>query len=177
MITMAVNKKAGWAPAYIIILVIVASCSSAKNSMGKSAVVPAIPMAQTRSQDLCNRTVRYFIDKVLITNDNGSENEVAFSGTLIVDPMGRKITNTRTEGKRESTAELNLVNCILSGDMQNGEALYEVVESIEQENGNTTIQRTNLKIEVLKGVVNLSVTSDNKAGGVTMIATRWEVVN
>jgi hypothetical protein len=174
---MIVNKTTGWTPAYVIAIVMAVSCSPATNRMGKSAVVPATAMAQTTSQDLCGRTVRYYIEQVHITNGDGSENEVSVSGMLTLDPMARKITNTRGEEKRESTEELNLVHCSLNGDMQSGEALYEVVESVEQENGNTTIQRTNLKVEVLNGVINLLVTAENKAGGVKMTATRWEVVN
>jgi hypothetical protein len=177
MATININKKTGWAIAYIVAIFIAISCSPAKNNTGTNTVVPANSMAQTTSQDLCSRKVRYYIEKVHITNDNGSENEVSVSGTITLDPSARKITNTRREGKRESAAELSLVHCNLNGDMQNGEALYEVVEGIEQENGNTTIQRTKLKIDILEGLVNLSVTADNKAGGVKMTATRWEIAN
>lgn len=177
MITMIVNKTTGWTSAYVIAIGMTVSCTPAKSSMGKSAVVPANPMTQTTSQGLCGRTVRYYIEQVHITNSDGSENEVSVSGTMTLDPLARKITNTRTGEKRESTEELNLVHCNLIDDMQSGEALYEIVEGVVQENGNTTIQRTNLKIEVLKGVVNLSVTAEKKAGGVKMTATRWEVVN
>ncbi|HVF96820.1 MAG TPA: hypothetical protein VM871_05850 [Flavisolibacter sp.] len=163
--------------AFVMIVAFMPSCSPAKNTAAKKPLNAATTTAQKTDENFCDRTVRYYFEKVIITNEDGNEKEDNTAGTMTFNPSDGKMTMQAVGKEREEVAKINLISCTLSAGMQSGEALYEIIKSNVQENGNTVIKRTSLKLTAVKAVVHLFISSESKAGGIKGTATQWDVMN
>ncbi len=170
------KKTTGWLTAFVIMIGLAASCSPAKKSAEKSALSGTVT-EQKKGKNLCSQTVRYYIEKTVVTTESENEKDDNKAVILTLNPTDRKMTMKLVETQQEESGELTLKSCTLTDGMQSGEAIYEVVDSDVQENGNTVVQTVKIKLEVVKGAVTLWVYADGKQGGMKMTVAQWEVVN
>ncbi len=162
---------------FALMVTLMPSCSPAKRAAANGPLNGAAATEQKAGENLCDRTVKCYIEKSLFINEGGSEREDNTAVKLTLNPADKKLTVMIMETKKEEAQELRLVSCSLTVGMQGGEALYEVVESKLEENGNTVVQRVNLKVVAVKGIVTLSMFAEGKPGGMKATATQWEVAN
>lgn len=171
-----INKLQGWTAAFVCFIAVTASCSPSKNSAGVTVITPAPAATKEIKEDFCRQSIRYYIEKSIISNEGQGEKEDLTAMTLVLNPGDKKFTVMLKEGNKVESQEMNVISCSLSEGLKSGEALYEIMENKQQENGGSGVTKINLKVVADKGTANLLIYSAEKSGGIKTMVTKWEIV-
>lgn len=155
----------------ILPLLTMVACSSGKHAQSKATVLQA-----NAPETLCGRTVRYSIERSVVTSDSGEEKDDNTPVEITLDPGGSQLVMKGPQSGQSEKTSLKLESCDLSAGMQQGEAVYTTIDEKRTENGNTVLTTVSIKVEAMNGVVTLTVYASGKKGGIKATVAKWEVV-
>ncbi len=174
----SVQKNIVRLAAFVLMVALMVSCSPVKKGTSASTATNA----SGANENLCNRTVQYNVEKMVVTNENGNETEQNADETTVftLNPDDGKMT-VRLLGKDKlQELKLRVKSCTLTNRMQSGEADYEVISDEDDdldEDGNKVVHVIKIKVEAIKGIVTLLMSSEEEPGSVKAIVEKWEALN
>jgi hypothetical protein len=161
---------------FCLYAVALSACSSVKTAGAKTkAGTLAAPESATES--LCNRTVKYYIEKSIVTMETGEEREDNRAVEIVVNQNDGRFTMITSQDDRKGPLEMKIISCNLAAGMKSGEALCEIIDEELLENGETVINRIKMLVEANKGTVAISLSDQVSPGKMKSDVARWEVMD
>ncbi|MDB5206842.1 MAG: hypothetical protein JWR72_1917 [Flavisolibacter sp.] len=153
-------------------MALLTGCSPAKQAGSKTTA--ATKQQTGAAQSMCSRTVKYYIEKSIITND-GVEKESDDAGELTINPADGQFTMRAIKQSSSETSPMQVESCSLTPGMKSGQAVY-TMKYDKSEGENTVVVTMVLKVEAVNGSVSIAISITGKEGGIKGVASNWEVV-
>ncbi|MBB1285362.1 hypothetical protein HRH25_13340 [Flavisolibacter sp. BT320] len=158
--------------------VALSACSSVKTSGAKTATATSAGQ-EAITEYLCNRTVKYYIEKSIITTETGVEREDNTAVEITVNPNDGQFWLKATLENREKLDKMRLTldRCNLVAGMTSGDAVYAIAGEYRVDEEKTIEKKGTLRIDANNGATVLTIQDPGKAGNMKLIAKHWEVMN